>query len=543
MTPRTLLRAMSTVYDFKVGLTSTHLIILLSFFLTVFSNISFYSHVLDVYPLTLRNSGFLVSLALVFAGLTVFLLSLVCYKYTIKPVAMTILILSSFASYFMDSYNVIIDEAMIRNIVSTDINESLDLFSEKMIVYVLLLGVLPSFFIYKIKMVYRSGYHEFISRIKLLAVVVIGVVVIIFSFSDFYSSFIRANKFLRSYANPVYYVYSTGKYIDASYNSKFLELTSIGLDANTPALDQHRELVIMVVGETARSDRFSLNGYARETNPLLKKENVISFTNYWSCGTSTAVSVPCMFSMYGSDDFNNEKGQSTENVLDVLKHAGVNLLWLDNNSSSKGVADRISYKSYKNSDINSLCDPECRDEGMLLNIQDYISKHPQGDIFIVLHQLGNHGPAYYKRYPANFEKFTPACRTNQLENCSKEEINNAYDNAILYTDYFLHKVIALLKENDSSFETAMYYVSDHGESLGENELYLHGLPNFIAPDSQRHVPAIIWLGENFDEDQVNFKELSKRRNNKYTHDNVFHTILGFMEIETSIYDKSMDILH
>jgi len=76
--------------------------------------------------------------------------------------------------------------------------------------------------------------------------------------------------------------------------------------------------------------------------------------------------------------------------------------------------------------------------------------------------------------------------------------------------------------------------------LGENGLYLHGLPNFIAPDTQRHVPAIIWLGKNFYD--MDIKSLEKKQNRKYTHDNVFHTLLGFMEIETTVYDKTMDIL-
>jgi lipid A ethanolaminephosphotransferase len=217
------------------------------------------------------------------------------------------------------------------------------------------------------------------------------------------------------------------------------------------------------------------------------------------------------------------------------------VLWLDNNSDSKGVALRVPYESYRTPEKNAVCDLECRDEGMLLNIQEYINEHKKGDIFIVLHQFGNHGPSYYKRYTQEFEKFTPACKTNQLENCSKEAIDNAYDNAVLYTDYFLSKVIELLKGNDSEFESAMFYVSDHGESLGENGIYLHGMPDFIAPDEQRHVPAIIWLGSNYDE--LNISDIAMKKNNKYSHDNIFHTILGFMEIETSIYKKEMDIIH
>ncbi len=427
---------------------------------------------------------------------------------------------------------------MIENIVSTDFAESLDLLSFKLVLYVVFLGILPSFLVYKRKISFRTGWGEVISRVKIISLTLLSVLAVVFIYSDFYSSFFREHKPLRYYANPSYYVFSTSKYINSLFKSNALPLKKIGLDAKPADID--RELVIFVVGETARADRFSLNGYQRETNPLLKKEQVVSFSNFWSCGTSTAVSVPCMFSNITADDYKKEIVKSTENIVDVLQHSGVHVLWLDNNSDSKGVALRVPYQSYKSPKINPVCDPECRDIGMLTNLQSYIDEHPQGDIFIVLHQMGNHGSAYYKRYPVEFEKFTPVCKTNQLEDCSKEELNNAYDNAILYTDYFLSEVIGLLKKNVKTFETAMFYVSDHGESLGENGLYLHGLPRFIAPDTQTHVPAIIWFDDGFY--GLNMRLLAKKADNKYSHDNVFHTILGFMEIESDTYDRRMNVL-
>ena len=229
-----------------------------------------------------------------------------------------------------------------------------------------------------------------------------------------------------------------------------------------------------------------------------------------------------------------------ENLLDVLRHAGVNVLWLDNNSDSKGVALRSEYQNYRSKDKNPVCDEECRDVGMLSNLQDYIDSHPKGDIFIVLHQMGNHGPAYFKRYPAEFEKFQPTCQSNELGKCTREEIGNAYDNAILYTDYFLGQVIGFLKKNNARFETALFYVSDHGESLGENGLYLHGLPRGMAPETQTHIPAIMWFGANYhDVDQA---VLRKRTSKHFTHDSVMPTVLGLMEIGTKVYRRELDML-
>jgi lipid A ethanolaminephosphotransferase len=155
--------------------------------------------------------------------------------------------------------------------------------------------------------------------------------------------------------------------------------------------------------------------------------------------------------------------------------------------------------------------------------------------------MGNHGPAYYKRYPQKFETFSPVCKTNQLEECRSEEIINAYDNGILYTDYFLAKTIDLLKQNDGVFQTALVYMSDHGESLGENGLYLHGLPYFMAPDAQTHVGALMWFGKQ-SKQVIDTTKLKQVANNRFSHDNLFHTLLGLMQIETSAYQAKADIL-
>ena len=251
-----------------------------------------------------------------------------------------------------------------------------------------------------------------------------------------------------------------------------------------------------------------------------------------------------MFSVFSRSEFNSDKGKATENVLDVLHHSGmIDVLWRDNNSDSKGVALRVPYEDYKIPENNTVCeDGECRDEGMLVGLDQYVTQHKQKDILIVLHQMGNHGPAYYKRYPKQFEQFTPTCRTNQLEDCSQEEIINAYDNALLYTDYFLAEIIGFLKKYDKDHKTAMIYLSDHGESLGENGVYLHGLPYMIAPDAQKHIGALMWFGERSRE-YVDFDLLEQEKDKELSHDNLFHTLLGFFAVKTAVYDKELDILY
>ena len=520
-------------------LTQTKLILCTSIFFVLFDNFAFFQHVMQIYPVTLKNIGFLASLAVGLTSLMVLLLTLLSSKYTTKPVLILLLMLSSFAAYFMNHYNVVIDHTMIQNIIKTNMNEALDLLSVKLLYYSFFLGLIPSLLVYRIKPEPMPWKKATLTKARDILISILVIIAMLLLFSRFYTSFFREHKPLRYYTNPSYYMYSIGKYIGKTFGNTKVTVRPIGLDAKKSLDDSARKLVILVVGEAVREDRLSLNGYPRETTPLLQKENVISFTNMYSCGTTTAHSVPCMFSILPRAEYSEAKGNAVENLPDVLGHAGVHLLWRDNNSDSRDTARKIPYQDYSNPKINTVCDGECRDEGMLVGLQDYIDGKPGGDILVVLHQMGNHGPAYYKRYPAAFEKFTPVCRTNQFDECTQDEISNAYDNALLYTDYFLTQVIGLLKKNTPGFETAMLYVSDHGESLGEYNIYLHGLPYAMAPDSQKHIACLFWFDDGF---KIDKQSLKGKASESFSHDNLFHTVLGLMKVETSIYDKGLDIL-
>ena len=520
-------------------LTSTKLSAIVALFLVLFDNISFFKHVTEIYEVSMSNLGFLVSLGLILTAVIMVLVTLLSSRYTLKPLLIAFVLIASVTNYFMNTYNVILDDTMIQNAIETNVNESLDLINLKLLGYLFFLGIIPSLIIYRVPVSYGSFKEEIWAKIKSIAIALIIILVMLFAFNRFYTSFFRENKPLRYYTNPTFCLYSSGKYIFNTFYKKETTLKQIGLDA-TRAEDSVRKLTIVVVGEAARANRFSLNGYERETNPLLKKEEIINFSNLYSCGTSTGISVPCMFSGLERKNYTDKEAKASENVIDVHKHSGASILWRDNNSDSKGVALRVTYQDYRTAGNNTLCEDECRDEGMLVGLQEYVDAQ-KGDVMIVLHQMGNHGPAYYKRYPKAFEKFTPTCQTNQVEKCSAEEIGNAYDNAILYTDYFLSKTIDFLKQNDKNFQTAMIYMADHGESLGEKGLYLHGVPYFMAPDEQTHVGALMWFGEK-SKARIDVHTLSQKTNLAYSHDNLFHTILGVMGVQTALYDKTKDIL-
>ncbi len=527
--------------ELKREISGNALLLLTSLLLVAGGNVRFIAQVLHAFPPSGSTLPALLSLAVVFLAFNVVLFGGFAFGRMTKPVLIVALLTASVTAYFMDSFGAVIGEDMLRNAAQTNAGEAFDLLTFKLLAYFVLLGVLPAILVWRAPLAWRGWRRELFGRVKLLALCLLAITLMVMAFGGFYASFIRAHKPLRSYANPAYPLLASLKFVGkANQAMASMKLAAVAPDAHVSRDDKHRELIVLVIGETARADRLSINGYDRDTTPRLKEAGAISLTNFWSCGTSTAVSVPCMFSPHGMDRFSMKKAGSEENLLDVLQRAGVNVLWLDNNSDSKGIALRVPYRNYKSPDVNTVCDSECRDEGMLVPLQDYIDSHPKGDILIVLHQMGNHGPAYYKRYPPEFERYRPACQRKDLSQCSKEEIGNAYDNAILYTDHFLGKTIELLKRNDKNLETALFYLSDHGESLGEGGVYLHGLPRAIAPDSQLHVPAILWFGSGFDE--IDLPSLSRKRHQRFTHDNLFHTILGFLEIRTFFYKPELDIL-
>jgi lipid A ethanolaminephosphotransferase len=518
----------------------SRLILIVALLFVVFYNQAFFRNSLAVYGSDFSGLIFIGSLGVFLYAVTVLVLGLLCVRFLTKPILIVVLVGASSANYFMNRYNIVIDTTMITNVIQTDQREAADLFSPMLLLQLLLLGLLPAALIGFTPIKCQGFGREIWQRLKLLAGAIALLVIAVLPFTDQYTGFFREHKLLRYYANPATFLYSSGRLVDMALDVPHQGPRAvIGADARIPAWDKDRELIILVVGEAARADHFSLNGYARDTNPLLSARQLISYPNVISCGTATAYSVPCMFALEGRSAFDLDEADTRENLLDVLTHAGVQVLWRDNNSDSKGVADFVEYQDYHTPESNPVCDTECRDIGMLDGLDAWINAHPEGDLTIVLHQMGNHGPAYYRRYPAEFEHFVPACNSNELADCTVEEINNAYDNAILYTDYFLDSVIDFLESHDADFETAMYYMADHGESLGENGLYLHGLPWLLAPQIQKNPASLLWMGASYEAD---LGTMATYADNELSHDNYFHTVLGLMEIQTSVHDPNKDLV-
>jgi lipid A ethanolaminephosphotransferase len=351
--------------------------------------------------------------------------------------------------------------------------------------------------------------------------------------------------------NPVAPMVAAAKYVKQTYFSPPIVVAAIGTDAYSKDVaevqrsEESPHVIVVVVGETARAQDFSLYGYERETDPVLKAhDNVFAFQDTTSCGTATAVSVPCMFSVYKRGEYSDSKGESTENVIDVLAHAGIKTAWWDANTGSQGVAARMVETNYSSGDDPRFCiDGECRDDILVDKLRQELPNVTENTVF-VLHTIGSHGPAYFMRYNEKEAPFKPDCRSADFADCSNAEIRNAYDNTIAHTDKILGEVIDVLDAQGDRINASMIYMSDHGESLGENGIYLHGAPWFMAPDEQTKVPFIMWLSTVFIEEEGISTDCLKASADAggFSHDNLFHTLLGSAEVETSYYDAKLDVL-
>ncbi|SFT51625.1 lipid A ethanolaminephosphotransferase [Pseudomonas marincola] len=538
----------SSSFAWKISLSRPMQILLVSVWLLVFSNSTFWTTVWQGIGGWDNGSPlFLLSLPVLALLWTFGLLTLLAWGRMTKWVLGLFLIVSASASYFMNSFGIVIDYDMLTNVVQTDTREALELLSPRMFIWIALLGVLPAFLLTRIETRKFSWKRELSMKLVSVVVALAGIGGIAMSEYQSYASLFRNHREIRLQLTPSNVVSAVNGYVRRELKTP-TQLEVIGADAHRQMRVGNAvkpRLTIVVVGETARAENFALNGYKRDTNPELSKQNIINFTNASSCGTATAVSVPCMFQQAGRDDYKPSMATSREGLLDVLKHAGVNVLWRDNNSGCKGACDRVASVDVSNLGLADICEAggECHDEALLSGLQDYLDTL-KDDTVVVLHMKGSHGPSYSKRYPQAFEHFTPVCQSSELDQCSTESIVNAYDNSLRYTDHVLAQTIKLLKANQTRFDTAMLYMSDHGESLGENGIYLHGLPYAMAPQQQTHIPMILWMSQGMEE-TANLQPgcLQSVKDKAWSQDNLFDSVLGLMAIQTSVYDPARDMFH
>ena len=523
--------------------------LLLAIWLGVFLNIAFFEKIRMLTPYNGVKAGlFVVASIIIVVAAYNFIFQFFNWKWTAKPLAIALVFIGGFSAYAVNTLGVLITSDQIQNLMQTDIAEARDTWSWHLLTWTLGMTVLPIIVILMMKIkpepIIRQLLHKVIASVVSLAMV-LG---LLFVFYVDFAAIFRENRDLKGMISPQNMIASFASYYKKKAPKENLPLVVYGEDAvmQKAQATSLPKLMVLVVGETARAENFSLNGYSKNTNPKLSQQDILNFSRVSSCGTATAVSVPCMFSGMPRKEYEERLASHREGLLDIAQRAGYQVTWIDNNSGCKGTCDRVNQFKIPEPLQQKWCkDKECFDDILIDSFKAYLATIPQDDNrprLIVLHQMGSHGPAYYKRVPAQFKVFKPTCDTNAIQGCSREALLNSYDNTLLYTDYVLDSLIETLK-NTTKYQTALWYLSDHGESTGESGMYLHGAPYAIAPTQQTHIPMLMWFStvwKNQAKQQV--KCLAQQGRQELSQDNLFPTMLSLLDVKSKVIDPNNDML-
>ena len=523
--------------------------LLLAIWLGVFLNIAFFEKIRMLTPYNGVKAGlFVVASIIIVVAAYNFIFQLFNWKWTAKPLAIALVFIGGFAAYAVNTLGVLITSDQIQNLMQTDIAEARDTWSWHLLTWTLGMIVLPIIVILMMKIkpepIIRQLLHKVIASVVSLAMV-LG---LLFVFYVDFAAIFRENRDLKGMISPQNMIASFASYYKKKAPKENLPLVVYGEDAVMKKAQDSSlpKLMVLVVGETARAENFSLNGYGKNTNPKLAQQDILNFSRVSSCGTATAVSVPCMFSGMPRKEYEERLASHREGLLDIAQRAGYQVTWIDNNSGCKGTCDRVNQFKIPEPLQQKWCkDKECFDDILIDSFKAYLATIPQDDNrprLIVLHQMGSHGPAYYKRVPAQFKVFKPTCDTNAIQGCSREALLNSYDNTLLYTDYVLDSLIETLK-NTTKYQTALWYLSDHGESTGESGMYLHGAPYAIAPTQQTHIPMLMWFSTVWQHQaKQQIKCLAQQGRKELSQDNLFPTMLSLLDVKSKVIDPNNDML-
>lgn len=534
-----------TFVDFRrptVG--SGTLVVLAALYFSLASNASFWAAFRaseagqspDAWALGL---GMAVAITALHAGL----LLLVVNRWTRYVVLPVVFFVTAAAAFYMDRYHVYIDRDMVANVLVTEPKEARELITPDFLLALLLHGLLPSVLVWWTRAPSRSvGKGIAMHAVGVAVAFAIALGAIGLNYQSL-SSLMRNEKSMRHLIAPGNWMVALGKAMRERRRADAPRQV-IATDARIerPAGARPR-LVVVVVGETVNAAHWGLNGYARQTTPRLAALDGVNYPDVEACGTNTEVSLPCMFSTQGLHDYDRDAIRGSESLLHLLARLDIHTLWRDNQTGCKGICDGLPFESFLEANVPGHCEGNrCFDSVLLHELDAAVARMP-GDAVVVLHMLGNHGPSYYARYPDAFKRFTPACEVDELGDCERDTIVNAYDNAILYTDSVVADAVAWLERQSAARDTALLYVSDHGESLGESGLYLHGVPRMVAPDEQLKVPMWLWLSPALREaDGIDLDCLREQATDPRTHDVLFSTVLGLMRVETAARMPGEDLL-
>ncbi|WP_188152184.1 phosphoethanolamine transferase [Teredinibacter waterburyi] len=473
------------------------------------------------------------------------------FRWIQKPALVGFTLISAPAWYFSNRLSVLFDKSMLQNLIETNSAEALDLVSVPLIVSMVLLGLVPIALVQRLRLKHHGWLRQLSSNTITLAMCLVLAVLVNFPFYANHSSFVRNNNHtLANSLLPIAPIMALSANIKAMVRETNIvkQVMDSSAHQRTPLVGGMRKprVYLILLGETAREKSFSLRdaGMEQIEESLLNREGLVYFSNFWPCGTSTALSIPCMFSFAGRQDYTRDMNKKYENAAELMQRVGYEVHWQENDGGCKGVCSKlINDKPNKYDAAKFANGNEYFDEILIDNIGARI-KSSVADKVLFLHMEGSHGPAYYKRVPENAKRLQPACESANFTDCTAEEIVNAYNNTILYTRYLVGRTIDELQAIEDEYDSFLMYVSDHGESTGENGMYLHGVPYFMAPEEQTHVPALIWASAGFQESRgLDVSCLQEKSSFRFSHDYFSHSLLRIMQIDTTVHNPEMDFFN
>jgi len=485
-----------------------------------------------------------------FASVTIFLLcsfllisliSLVIPAIFFSCLVYLYLLIASIINYFKFYYKIVVSSTLIQSVIHTDAREASELFNLSFLIWFMLTGILPCI-LFWLTTKYTSLLRKKANDILIIGTFLItGLVSNICILPANIHTFRYLSNALCSFM-PFNYIISLKNYLSLYKTTNSAENITKVFTFEIDTTDQENLNVILVIGESARADRWGINGYQRNTTPnLAHLQNLITYKEAYSLATNTPLGIQSIMKKEGYYHLS-----SFIKVFDQLKFK---TYWFSNQGTRYKLINLIAAEASENlfsDDIRISNTGNNYDTDLIPFVQDILVKNKNKSNMVVLHTIGSHR-LYDLRYPNEFKVFNPTCINNELyystnECLDAEKLGNSYDNTIVYTDYFLSELIEILGETNS----ILIYISDHGESLGENGIYAHSYPFELAPIEQKHIPLIIWASKKFLAKKTNldkFLNASKKTGIKVDQSSIFHSILDCVGIKSEAIDYNKSLCH